>query len=139
MHSHCDLTKIARSTSQPQIHVMKQIDTIQNYHAHVYFDETSFDQAHTLCWDASKFFGVEMGTMIRRPVGPHPMPSCQLQATPAQFAKLLPWLALNRNGLIVFAHPQTDDDLQDHRDHGIWLGTGLDLNLEIFNGLQTAH
>jgi DOPA 4,5-dioxygenase len=107
-------------------------DTIQSFHAHVYFDSEQIDTARTVCERAAKTFGVEMGRMHDKPVGPHPMGSCQLKATPDQFAKLLPWLALNRSGLIVFAHPETGHDLEDHRDHGIWLGVGLDLDLSIF-------
>src|SRR5215207_8429945 len=39
-----------------------------------------------------------------------------------QFARLLPWLMLNRDPLDVFVHPETGDDLADHRDHAMWLG-----------------
>jgi len=112
---------------------MKQITTIQSYHAHVYFDAESVAQARTLCETASAEFGVQMGRIHEKPVGPHPMWSCQLAAAPEQFAKLLPWLALNRDELIIFAHPETGNELEDHRDHGIWLGTGLDLDLSIFS------
>ena len=105
---------------------------IKGYHAQVYFDAKSVDQARDLCTAAAENFGVVMGRVHERPVGPHPMWSCQLAATPAQFSELLPWLALNRQGLIVFSHPETGDDLADHRDHGIWLGTGLALDLSIF-------
>lgn len=112
---------------------MKQIATIQGYHAHVYFDADSVGQAKTLCETAAAEFGVQMGRVHEKPVGPHPMWSCQLAATPEQFAKLLPWLALNRGELIIFAHPETGNELEDHRDHGIWLGTGLDLDLTIFS------
>ncbi|MFT4717364.1 MAG: aromatic ring-cleaving dioxygenase [Paracoccaceae bacterium] len=59
--------------------------------------------------------------------------SCQLSADPAQFAELLPWLALNRDGLIVFSHPDTGDHLKDHRDHAIWLGGYIPLDLSIFD------
>ncbi|MDC0738525.1 DOPA 4,5-dioxygenase family protein [Cognatishimia sp. SS12] len=112
---------------------MNQIDTIHSYHAHVYFRQDQFEQAETLCRAAVDAFGVEMGRMIPRPIGPHPMPSCQLRATPEQFSKLLPWLALNREGLVVFAHPETGAELENHRDHGIWLGAGLPLDLTIFD------
>ncbi|MEP4038472.1 MULTISPECIES: DOPA 4,5-dioxygenase family protein [unclassified Pseudophaeobacter] len=112
---------------------MKQITTIQSYHAHVYFDAESVAEARTLCETAAAEFGVPMGRVHEKPVGPHPMWSCQLAATPEQFAKLLPWLALNRGELIIFAHPETGNELEDHRDHGIWLGTGLDLDLTIFS------
>ncbi len=106
---------------------------IAGFHAHIYFDANTVDQARALCERAAEEFSVVMGRVHERPVGPHPMFSCQLSATTAQFAELLPWLALNRDGLIVFAHPNTGDDLADHRDHGIWLGTGLDLDLSRFD------
>ncbi|WP_209120780.1 DOPA 4,5-dioxygenase family protein [Parasedimentitalea maritima] len=111
---------------------MKQIAKISGYHAHVYFDADSVEKAHQLCQSASDLFGVQMGRVHQRNVGPHPMWSCQLGCSPDQFANVLPWLALNRDELIVFAHPETGDHLADHRDHGIWLGTGLDLDLSIF-------
>lgn len=111
---------------------MKQIDTVTGYHAHVYFDASSVEQARSLCKSAATRFGVTMGRVHERAVGPHPMWSCQLEATTAQFAELLPWLALNRDGLIVFAHPNTGDHMADHRDHAIWLGAYLPLRLEIF-------
>ena len=106
---------------------------ITGYHAHVYFDADTVSQARQLCEQAAEVFGVDMGRVHEKPVGPHPMWSCQLAASPAQFANLLSWLALNRNGLIVFCHPDTSDHLADHRDHGIWLGTGLALDLSIFS------
>ena len=111
---------------------MKKSSHIHGYHVHVYFDDATADQAKSLCENARARFGVTMGRMHHRPVGPHPMYSCQLTATKAEFAELLPWLALNRDGLIVFSHPETGDDLADHRDHAIWLGTGLDLDLSLF-------
>jgi len=112
---------------------MKQTDMIRGYHAHVYFDADSVEQARTLCSEAAAAFGVTMGRMHERPVGPHPRWSCQLGATNEQFARLLPWLALNRDGLVVFCHPDTGEHLEDHRDRAIWLGTGLDLDLSIFD------
>ena len=112
---------------------MADASSITGYHAHVYFDAKTVDQARDLCSAAARKFSVEMGRVHERRVGPHPMWSCQLAASPAQFADLLPWLALNRNGLFVFCHPDTGNHLADHRDHGIWLGTGLDLDLSIFD------
>lgn len=111
---------------------MKQINSITGYHAHVYFNGDSLEVARSLCHRAAELFGVKMGRVHEKAVGPHPMWSCQLGATPDQFAQLLPWLALNRQGLVVFAHPETGNELEDHRDHGIWLGTGLALDLTVF-------
>ena len=48
---------------------------------------------------------------------------------PALFGELVPWLALNRDGLTVFVHPNTDRDLPDHAEHAMWLGESPELNL----------
>ena len=106
---------------------------IQSYHAHVYFDADTVDQARALCEAARDQFVVDMGRVHEKPLGPHPMWSCPLAFAPEVFDALVPWLALNRDGLIVFTHPNTGDALKDHRDHAIWMGTGLQLNLDIFN------
>jgi DOPA 4,5-dioxygenase len=48
------------------------------------------------------------------------------------FGKIVPWLMLNRQGLDILVHPETGDDLQDHRDNALWLGEKLKLRLEMF-------
>lgn len=105
---------------------------IKGYHAHVYFDASSIEQARALCEAARDKFGAVMGRMHEKPVGPHPMWSCQLGFEPGAFAEVIPWLALNRGGLIVFTHPDTGDHLADHRDHAIWMGGMPPLDLSIF-------
>ncbi|MCE8007766.1 DOPA 4,5-dioxygenase family protein [Aestuariivita sp.] len=109
------------------------MDTIKGYHAHVYFDATSVDPARALCAAVRDRFGAQMGRVHERPVGPHPMWSCQLAFEPEAFAQIIPWLALNRQGLTVFIHPDTGDDLKDHRDHAIWMGAMPALKLEMFD------
>ena len=104
-------------------------DRIQGYHAHVYFDATSLGKARALCEQAAATFGVTMGRVHERPVGPHPDWSCQLTIGPALFAQVVPWLLLHRDGLVVFVHPLTGDDLVDHRDHAMWMGAMRVLDL----------
>lgn len=129
----CELMRVALHLGLQNAGHMQNTSSITAYHAHIYFDANTVDQARALCEQARDRLGIEMGRVHEKPVGPHPMWSCQLAASPDQFAELLPWLALNRDGLIVFSHPDTGDHLADHRDHGIWLGTGLDLDLSIFS------
>jgi DOPA 4,5-dioxygenase len=105
---------------------------IKSYHAHVYFNAASMAQARTLCEEARVKFGVEMGRVHERPVGPHPDWSCQLAFAPDLFGAVLPWLALNRAGLIVFVHPETGDALKDHTEHALWMGEIRELDLSIF-------
>jgi DOPA 4,5-dioxygenase len=73
-----------------------------------------------------------MGRVHERPVGPHPDWSCQLTVTVPQLGEVLTWLALNRNGLVIFCHPSTGDSLKDHTDHAIWLGAIRPLDLTQF-------
>ena len=103
--------------------------SINGYHAHVYFDADTVENARALCEQARDRFGVEMGRVHEKPVGPHPRWSCQLAFGPETFAELVPWLALNRAGLTVFLHPETGDEIADHTDHAIWMGEMLELDL----------
>lgn len=108
---------------------------ISDFHAHIYFDQDTVDQANKLCHQAGQEFAVtdpplKVGRMHRKPVGPHPCWSCQLAFVPELFGDVIPWLALHRQGLTVFIHPQTGDDLKDHTDHAIWMGTIEPLNLD---------
>lgn len=106
------------------------LSEIEDFHAHVYFDEPTLGQARRLCESARDRFGVTMGRIHERPVGPHPMWSCQLSFPPEIFGEVIPWLALNRDELIVFVHPNTGDDVRDHTDHAIWMGAVKELNLD---------
>ena len=105
---------------------------IKGYHAHVYFDASTIDQARALCELAAKTFPLSMGRVHEQPVGPHPDWSCQLAFASEYVGVVMPWLALNRKGLVVFMHPLTGDDLADHRDHAIWMGAIRPLDLSGF-------
>lgn len=105
---------------------------IQGYHAHVYFDADTIEQARALCEAAAGKFGLAMGRVHERPVGPHTDWSCQLAFDHQQFADVMLWLALNRNGLVVFTHPLTGDELADHTEHAIWMGAVRPLNVGMF-------
>jgi aromatic ring-cleaving dioxygenase len=108
------------------------MQAVQGYHAHVYFDARTVDQARALCEDVTQRFGLKMGRVHERPVGPHPDWSCQLAFEHAQLADVMLWLALNRKGLVVFLHPLTGDDLADHTEHAIWMGAVRELDISIF-------
>lgn len=107
--------------------------TITGYHAHVYFGAATREQARTLCEAARQALPLEMGRMHEKCVGPHPMWSCQLGFGPEVFREVMEWLVLNRDGLIVFTHPDTGQHLEDHRDRAIWMGACLELDLSIFD------
>ena len=109
------------------------MNEIRNYHAHVYFDAGTIDQARDICERASRQFDISMGRVHEKAVGPHPRWSCQLEFGPDKAGDVIGWLATNRNGLTVFTHPNTGDPHSDHADHAIWMGEMLQLNLSAFD------
>ena len=106
---------------------------IIGYHAHIYFDAGTRDKAQSICEACRDLFGIEMGRIHERPVGPHPDWSCQLAFEPKQAGDVIGWLALNRDGLNVLVHPETGDPHRDHTDHAIWMGAVRPLNTSIFS------
>ena len=106
---------------------------IRDFHAHIYFDPDQVDQARALGAAAEQRFGVPVGHYHLRPVGPHPRGSVQLTVPAEQFGEVAQWLALNRNGLTIFAHANSGNDLADHTDHVIWFGPSEELDLSIFD------
>ena len=105
------------------------IAKIHGFHAHVYFSEETLDQARRLCETARDRFSITMGRVHKQPVGPHPCWSCQLAFPPEKFGDVIPWLALNREGLTIFVHTETGDDIKDHTKHAMWMGQILPLDL----------
>ena len=105
---------------------------IRDFHAHIYFDSGELDKARAVAAAAHDRFGVAVGHFHERPVGPHPRGSVQLTVPADQFGEVAQWLALNRNGLTIFAHAETGDDVADHTRHVIWFGPSEALELSIF-------
>ena len=48
------------------------MSTIQDFHAHVYYDATSLERARRVCETLRDTFTIPMGRMHEKPVGPHP-------------------------------------------------------------------
>jgi len=113
---------------------------IDSWHAHIYFGASSRETAWTLRESIqSELAGlIEMGRFHERPVGPHPMWSYQLAFPAASLSHVVSWLALNHGALDVFVHPNTDDELRDHRDSALWLGKSHALNLAALSALPVA-
>jgi DOPA 4,5-dioxygenase len=109
---------------------------ISSWHAHVYFDAASRDAAKAFRDVVAAQFGdrVTIGRFHERPVGPHPQWSFQLAFAPAEFSHVAGWLALNHGALDVFMHPNTGDQLRDHRDCAIWIGRSHTLDLRAVGG-----
>lgn len=112
------------------------VNAIESWHAHVYFDAASRDAAWAFRQTIEARFGaiIELGRFHERPVGPHPAWSYQIAFGPAQFDDIVPWLVLNHGALDIFLHPNTGDDLRDHRDSAAWIGKSYTLNLDALAG-----
>ena len=94
---------------------------IASWHAHVYFDAASRDAAWALRTTIERELAgkVAIGRFHERPVGPQ---------------TVVGWLALNHGALDVFMHPNSGDELRDHRDSALWLGRSHVLNLAALGG-----
>jgi len=114
-----------------QHHILRMA-TIQDFHAHIYFDPEQLGEAQAVAAEARERFGVAVGHFHTRPVGPHPRGSVQLTVLPERFGEFAQWAALNRRGLTIFAHAETGDDRADHTKHVIWFGPSEKLDLRIF-------
>ena len=100
------------------------------YHAHVYFDAATVDQARSLCEEAGRLFKVAVGRVHERNVGPHPRWSCQLAFSAAEFDRIVPWLDTHRNGLDILVHGLSEDAVRDHTESAYWLGNDWPLDLD---------
>lgn len=105
--------------------------TIENFHAHIYFDQHQVDAARALAGEARTRFGVAVGRFHECPVGPHPRGSCQLTVATERFGEFALWAAVNRRGFTIFAHASTGEDLADHTENVVWFGPSEPLDLSI--------
>ena len=109
---------------------MTESPIIESYHAHIYYDSTTRPIAARIRADIERQFTVVMGRWREEPVGPHPQSMYQVAFENAEFAKLVPWLMVNRDGLDILVHPNTGDAYEDHATYRLWLGRPLPLRLE---------
>ncbi len=110
----------------------RPVNSHERYHAHVYFDESTEDEARALCINAWRSCHVGLGRFHRRPVGPHPRWSCQLTFDADEFDRLIPWLDEHRGALDILVHPLTDDALEEHTSLATWLGEEVALAVDMF-------
>ena len=108
-------------------------DVINGYHAHINFDPDTRDIAVAMREELGKRFDVVLGRVWDKPVGPHVKPMFQIAFETGEFDKVVPWLMVNHNGLSIFIHPETGNDLEDHRDNAMWINENLGLKLDAFD------
>ena len=100
------------------------------YHAHIYYDPTQTRAvAERVCAALGEKFPVEIEEFRDTPRGPHPISNALVIFKPEEFARVVPYLMLNREGLDVLVHPLTEDAVEDHSSYAIWLGNPVELKL----------
>ena len=113
------------------IDVFAEPERITGYHAHIYYDRDTRPLAERLREAIGSRFTVRLGRWHDEPVGPHPTSMYQVAFDTAEFARLVPWLMLNRGALDVLIHPETGNAFDDHTVHALWLGRALPLRLDV--------
>lgn len=101
---------------------------IKSYHAHIYFDEDSYEKAVLIRkWSADRF-AIELGNWNHEPRGPHVTPSFYFGFGTDLQPIILPWLQLNSLGLTILIHPNTDDPRADHLHYALWVNRSQPVN-----------
>ncbi|QDZ07761.1 aromatic ring-opening dioxygenase [Sphingomonas panacisoli] len=105
------------------------------WHAHVYYDagerpvaEELRGQFERMAADAPILF---VGSMVDRPVGPHPIPQFEIHFPESARGEVT--AAIEPTGLRALIHPLTDDDLADHTSLARWIGEPLDLDVTVLD------
>lgn len=109
---------------------------IKNYHFHLYYSldaEAIALATEVLGKLAEEKAGVPIGRIWEKPVGPHPIGSCQVTVETENFYEMMVWFLENRRGLSLFIHPDTGNALIDHTEHVIWIGREHPLNTSSFS------
>ena len=97
--------------------IKRPVNHYDRYHAHVYFDKKSMEQAVAMGEKAGALFEIEVGRVHCRLIGPHPCWSYQLSFNSDQFEQVVPWLETQRGNLSILSHALTGHDLADHTTH----------------------
>ena len=117
--------------------VLIEPSEVSEYHAHVYFDESTRPLAAFLRDELAVRFQVRLGRWKDGPVGPHPVPMYQVAFEPRVFYQVVAWLMLNRQGINILIHPISGyGHAADHAHRAIWLGEPLPLDIAFLEQME---
>ena len=108
---------------------MTMPDDLHGYHVHIYYNDAT-EAASIALHDRliEQFGGQPSRPQFTGIAGPHPVAQRQVILRKEAFTgDLVPWLMFNRHGLNILIHPLTDDEVEDHTEHAVWLGTPVGL------------
>ena len=108
-------------------------ETINGYHAHIYYDPAQTRDAASRLRErlGAAFPAATLGSWHDEAVGPHTVAMYQIAFAVEEFARIVPWLMLNRDGLDVLVHPLAGNAYDDHTVFAMWLGDRLPLRLDV--------
>jgi DOPA 4,5-dioxygenase len=114
-------------------------ENLHGFHVHIYFDEAAKMNAQAVHDSlVAQFGGQPTRPQFTGVAGPHPVAQMQVIFRRESFsADVVPWLMFNRQGLNILIHPLTDDEVEDHTAHAVWLGTPVALLVEKLNRART--
>jgi aromatic ring-cleaving dioxygenase len=106
---------------------------IRGYHAHIYYDPAATKPAAERLREgiSAAFPKATVGRWHDEAVGPHTVSMYQVAFAVEDFARLVPRLMLNRDGLDVLVHPLAGNAYDDHTVYAMWLGDKLPLRLDV--------
>jgi len=106
---------------------------IGGYHAHIYYDPARTREVAARVREGIgvAFPHATLGSWHDDAVGPHTVAMYQVAFSAEEFAALVPWLMLNRQGLDVLVHPLAGNAYDDHTVFAMWLGDKLPLRLDV--------
>jgi DOPA 4,5-dioxygenase len=105
---------------------------IPSYHAHIYFrTPQERTKAEMVREQIAARFAVRLGRWHEVPVGPHTAPMYQVAFLAEIFPDFIPWLMLNRQGLVILLHPNTGRPRDDHEVRPFWFGEVLPIKGDV--------
>lgn len=101
-------------------------------HSHIYFTMDTRHIAERLRQKIVENFSdrTQISRLIDRPIGPHPLPMFEVDFHSEFARELVPFLEREREGLSVLIHPVSPDEVKDHVERSVWMGTKLELNIK---------
>jgi aromatic ring-cleaving dioxygenase len=106
---------------------------ITEYHAHVYFQESTRASAEALHAKLGEVFAskIHQYTIAYGPRGPHVQNMFGIDIPKDSFEAVLAFLILNHGPHSILFHPVSGNELLDHTHHALWLGEKQALNLGV--------
>ena len=113
------------------------------FHAHIYFNAGSRDQAEALQKKAQHEISnwtLGISKLIDRAVGPHPVPMFEIDFFESHLGEIVSWLYSSRGELNILIHRDQTPETPEHTTNAIWIGIPQKLDLSKLDiGTNDVH